>query len=310
MDEVTVKTFYAIQNLLHELTSLFSSDSHLKLYDRLVSHHISVNNPDHAEDIQTHVTLFEKFVTKHKNAVLGKEAFPSSARIVYSERVFVDVYAIMRSLAQSKMNAEHDAVLNHLATILALLHPDEDTLSMLEKKSGLKLDIDSSTKEGEFLTSMMSECHSAMEGVQPGNFDGAFSAIASSGMFEKLFTGLQGGAESGEMNMENLFGVVMGAMDGLRSQLQAAQAPSPPQIVELKEETSSATTPESTPESTSTQESTSTPEESISEEVCKEEVCPVKLSKNARKKAARHARQKEGSVTFLHEEDEEGVTLL
>lgn len=212
MEERHFKAFNAITSFLDDLWSVYSSKhkTPLGLYRRLITH---IRITDKAA-IEKSIVGFTDFFNKYENAVMERkwDVIPRGVKIKYgkNDKIYID---IQKFIYKSDKDAK-EAIRRHLIAISAILVPSE------EKKNELMLDnlevkIDDSTKEGEFLSSLMKQTKETMEGMDASNPMQAMAGLFSSGVIPKMMNGIKSGVENGDMDMTKLLTSMQGFLGNL-----------------------------------------------------------------------------------------------
>lgn len=197
-------TFKAISNFTKELNNLFSKEQHsLKLYARL----IDKTTISHDASIRKHVEAFRHFCITNRDAIMSKDVNKiQEPKIVYSEKVFIDMTAIFM-LADTETTR---VIWQHILCISALVDPAGKARELLKENlaSGK-----SGNKETDFLTDIIDKVE---KHVDPNlNPMEAVSSIMKSGVFTDLIGGMNQGLSDGSLNI----GKLMGAVQGMVGQL-------------------------------------------------------------------------------------------
>lgn len=218
MDKLSCKRFDAIKEFVKVLCESFGKHNKpLALYNKL----LESTTYKHVAPAMKHINCFDSFLKKYKSSIVsGKLSLPPNAKIIYNERIFVDLPAFLKK----SDNATADVIKQHLLVIMSLLHPDDtETLDNLEHKLG-SLGIDTSTKEGQFMNNIFSQVGQAMEGVDlsSDNPMGAVASLMNSGLIQNMMGGFQNGIQNGELDMSALMGTMQGMMKNLTGQMKDA----------------------------------------------------------------------------------------
>jgi hypothetical protein len=219
-----IDAFGAIINFVNDLWEVFGKGATvtpLALYHRLVG---KINMSDR-EGIQKVIVGFSDFLKKYDHCLVNTsgESIPKGVIISYgtSERIHLE---IQKYLHQSDQ-ATKESIRRHLLTISAILEPNKEKIAQLEKKIS-DLNIDTDTKEGQFISNIMQKAKDNMADVNTDDPMQAMTSIFRSGIIQDMVTGLQQGVGNGEMNIQTLLTTMqsaLGAIMPMPSQLQVEE---------------------------------------------------------------------------------------
>lgn len=203
-----IDVFVAIVNFVNDLWEVFGKSTTvtpLALYHRLVGK-ISLSDKD---GIQKAITGFSNFFKSYETNL---DNIPKGVVISYgtSERIHLE---IQKYLYQSDQ-ATKDSIKRHLLTISAILEPNKEKIAQLERKIS-NLNIDTDTKEGQFINNIMEKAKNNMADVNTDDPMQAMTSIFRSGIIQDMVTGLQQGVGSGEMNIQALLGTMQSALGAI-----------------------------------------------------------------------------------------------
>jgi hypothetical protein len=208
-------TFESIQAFVKDLWSVFGSKqtTPLSLYKRLL---FQVESDDSDQDlgINNFIQGFRIFLSNYEESLATKETFlqiPKGTVIRYkdSQRVFIEIQKFIYKAKED----EKDIIREHLLTIAATIDPNEKTLSALEAAPVLeKFGMKGGSKEGQFVSNIMSRAKKAMENTEADDPTTAIMGLLSSGVVTDMVKGLQGGVEDGSMDMNALLQSMQGAL--------------------------------------------------------------------------------------------------
>ncbi len=205
-EETLLIGFKAVCNFIADLTSAFGKKHKpLKLYNRLASH----TQISHDQAIRKHIVVFHDFCVANRDAILTKDVSKIvQKKIMYSDRVYIDMGFIFASADDETL----PAIWQHLLTISAIIDPAGKAKEILKKSS----EDGKFSNETDFLTNVISKVE---QSVKPGaNPMEAVTSIMQSGIFTDLISGMQGGIQSGKMDITKLLGAVQGMVSNLSSQ--------------------------------------------------------------------------------------------
>lgn len=212
MDKKTTEIHGAIKEFVSELHSVYSSDKGLALYNRLLQ---SPPTKLGTNGIQKHISSFELFFDTYGKAILDGNEIPDGAVISFnkSDKIMIDVTKILRKSDP----ATQKVIKQHLITIRTMINPSEEEIVKMEA-AVKELGINTSTKEGAFIGSILDDAKSVIGGIEGDDPATAIGSLLGSGIIQKMIGGIQNGMSSGELDMGKLFGAMQGAMGALMSQ--------------------------------------------------------------------------------------------
>ena len=217
----SLEAFSAITSFVDDLWEVFGNAktvSPLALYHRLIQH---IKFTD-TEGIKKSVSGFETFLKEYSSVIKRDvmDEIPRDTFIKYgnSDSVYLEIQKyIYKADEPTKV-----AIRQHLLTINAILHPNQENITELEKASqpqageeAMELNIDTTTAEGKFVNGIMSKAKTAMEGVNTDDPMTAIMGIFKSGMLQDMMSGLQKGVDGGQLDMQKLLGTMQGAIGSI-----------------------------------------------------------------------------------------------
>lgn len=208
MDDSKLSIFNAIMSFVQDLDTGFDkTHKPIALYNRLLE---KTTLKDSAA-IGKHILGFERFFNTYPN-YLKSGNVEKDAKIIYSDRVFLDVGHIL-STADKEMN-QH--ILRHLKYIYSIMNKGteagKEALKELKAETGTAADADidlPNTTEGNFIKDTLTEMTEHFENIEDtGNPMAMMTGMMQSGFFQKFMGDLQGKMSSGEMDMKSLMSTV------------------------------------------------------------------------------------------------------
>lgn len=219
MSNSKIEAFEAITNFVKDLFECFGKGprdkSPLALYHRLISH---IKYTD-ITAIDKSITGFHQFFARYgKEVITGElDGIPRGVSIPYgtaSDRIRIDIQSfIHKSDEETK-----DVIREHLLTINGLLEEDEGKLTEIEKQLE-QMNINSRSKEGQFVQNIMQKAQASMENIDADNPGQAIAGLLSSGIINEMLGGLNQGIGSGEMDINKLFSTMQSSMAALMPQM-------------------------------------------------------------------------------------------
>lgn len=208
-DNTSILIFKAITSFISDLDSEFGKrHKSIALYNRLLEKTGIV----HIGPIHKHIECFKKFFDLNKNAVTEQNpALFENSKIVYSEKVYVDVTTVLRQTSEDNKKI----IWQHLLTIWGLIDPSSEARRLLNeaKKNG------TATNEDDFLSNIIEKVETAVSSdkIDKNNPLSAITTLMQSGIMSDLVTGMQKGLSDGSLDVGKLMGSVqtmMGKMGG------------------------------------------------------------------------------------------------
>jgi hypothetical protein len=197
-------TFKAISSFTNDLAEVFGAKHRpLKLYNHL----ISKTTFSHEKAIHKHIECFRNFCITNRDGILEKNVNRfAEYKIVYSERVFIDMNNIFK-LSQNDKDTVN-TIFNHLLTISALVDPTGNAKRVLQQNKQ-----ETNLNESDFLTNIIEKVE---KHVDPNaNPMEAVSSIMSSGVFTELISSMGNGIQNGTLDLGKLMGSVQGMMTNM-----------------------------------------------------------------------------------------------
>ncbi len=205
MDEKKLRVFDAIASFVQDLDTGFGKRyKPAALYNRLTVR----TTPQDTTAIERHINAFRVFFNQNQNYIRTKE-LATNARIVYSERIYLDVGRI---LSKTDTTA-HKHIHQHLVTIYSLMNlGTREGVQALEtiKTKAPELDLNlPDTTEGKFIHDTLTEMTSHFENMEDNdNPMAVMSSMMQSGFFTKFMGDLQTKFSDGDMNLGTLMSTV------------------------------------------------------------------------------------------------------
>ena len=207
--ESLLRAFGKIVDFVSELNVAFGSRFHEVL---AYNHLLSKTKVSQKLTIQHHIAAFKEFFDRNKEAILSKDASKiMSHRISFSERVYLDVHAL---LVQPDLDAETaDAIWKHLLVINASIDPTSEARAILQQLQG------SGGAENQFLDGFFNRIQQTVETSGMPTTDPMTTAagILQSGVLNDLVGGIDRGVKDGSLDIGKLIGTVQGMLGSLTS---------------------------------------------------------------------------------------------
>lgn len=217
--EQMIKIFSKISTFVTELNSAFGSQFH---FVELYNHLLLKTKLSKKQVIQQHIEAFRMFFNRNKEALITKDVSKIvSHRISYSEKVYIDVHALLTSDNTDKETSE--AIWNHLLVINAAIDPSSEAREILR---GLPT---ADTNEGKFLGNFFDRIQQSMSTVDASPADpmAAIGSLMQSGVINEMMGSINQGVSNGSLDIGKLFQMVQGMMGGFSSMAAANGTPSP-----------------------------------------------------------------------------------
>jgi len=220
------EAYSAVISFVEELWDVFGEKteiSPLALYNRLLNH-IKLGDK---ESINRCLTGFRYFVATYNDNLINDDMdnIPKNAKITYgtSDKIYIE----MGKFIKNSDSDTCDVIRQHLLTISAILESDGEKAKILEDTLH-KLNIDTNTNEGKFVSDIMGKAHSAMANMDDvQDPTAAIASLMQSGLLSDLTTGIQQGVENGNMDVGRLLSSMQGAINNLIPLAQSQSSFSP-----------------------------------------------------------------------------------
>lgn len=197
MDSNNPIKFKAISDFVLSVAPSFKGKNKpLALYERL----ISKTSISHEAPVQKHINAFRKFCVNNHSCISKGNFNFTDHKISYSDRVYIDMRAIVKSADKS----ETEIIRKHILTISALVYPEGNAKDLLKKSAGPK------GNEADFLQGIMSQIENIAtqdEGKGQDNPMAFVGNILQSGVFSQLVSGMSNGMDDGSLDMGKLMGI-------------------------------------------------------------------------------------------------------
>lgn len=219
MDEKTALSFNTICNFIRDLNASFGvKQKSLMLYGHL----IEKTGLIHIEPVKKHINIFKTFVENNAEAIENRnKKMLKSPKILYSERVGIDMYAIFQMCDKE----EEIVIWNHLLTISAVLHPQGNSKKVLQDlntpKSG------SGGGEENFLKGIIDKIGNEIETHEGEDLNPMqlIGKMMSSGVLNDVFQNLSKGMNDGNLDLGNMMNSMQGLMSNLNNLVQETKQP-------------------------------------------------------------------------------------
>jgi len=203
MDDASILIFRSITTFITDLHEEFGEKyKSINLYHRLLEKTGLV----HISPIMKHIECFKNFFVVNKDAMETRDLTKFvETKIVYSERVYVDIVNILKH-----SDVECSIIIwQHLLTIWGLIEPT--SLAKQNLKEIMKND---DSKEADFLNNIIDKVEKSVDPskINTNNPMEMVSGLMQSGVFNELITGMQGGLADGSLDIGKLMGSVKGMM--------------------------------------------------------------------------------------------------
>ena len=127
MDTQTTSVFERIVEFVNDLNTVFGkTHKNIGLYNRLLEK-TTVSNE---KPVLKHVSIFKDFLSENIEALKARSSDKLNGKIVYSERVNLDISVL---LSEGDSNT-CSAIWQHLLTINAILFPTSEALTLLQSE--------------------------------------------------------------------------------------------------------------------------------------------------------------------------------
>ena len=195
------KTFNSIKTFVYNLNECYGDDYNgLSLYNTL----LQKTTNSHTEFISKTINIFKNFCYDNENYILNKTKDMSSPKIVFSDKIFID----MKLILDECDNSEKETIWKHIALIYSHYNPHNNVKEMLTQKPN---------NESNFIKDMINKVEDTIEGDNISNPMEAITKMMTSGVFSELVGNMTNGLQSGDLNIGSLLGSVndmVGTMNG------------------------------------------------------------------------------------------------
>lgn len=239
------KKFHLITGFVNELDKLYGKRlKPLCLYKNLLEK-IKPHDKNYDKFMEKHIKAFETWVRENKVNILGNETTFEPGKILYTNRVFIDMNEIFGLVAQDEDSEEIlSTIHDYLMTFSAFMDPTSSAKQILKENqkenqkgnnenstSGITAKL-SSNKEGQFLSGIFSKIENSIDPDTSNPMD-AIGSLMSSGAIMDLFNGLTGGIQDGSMNIGSLMGELTGLVGGMSSSIEAGNDPNAKSMLKM-----------------------------------------------------------------------------
>lgn len=244
METSYVQAFGAVEDFVELLWDNFKipkKATPLSLYRRIVTHIRNKKTESLNEDgVNKVLSGFRQFLCIYESQIMenSMDKIPRGMVIKYGDRTDICL-EIQKYIYLCKKNGDEDTgdlIREHLITISAILEPNKDKmneklahlghLENLEGINNLDLNIDTSTKEGQFIGNIIERTKNSVGESEDGK-PPDMMGLLQSGIIQDMFQGMQGVA-NGEMDMLKMVGTMQNALGALASASQPGGMPPGP----------------------------------------------------------------------------------
>lgn len=197
--------------LLWENFKVAKKATPLSLYRRIVTHIRNKKTDAINEDgVNKALSGFRQFLCAYESQIMenNMDKIPKGTVIKYGDRkdICLEIQKYIYMCSQKNDEDTRDLIREHLITISAILEPNKDKMneklaqlghlensSNLNNLEDLNLNIDTSTKEGQFIGNIIERTKNSM-----GSDDGRppdMMGLLQSGIIQDMFQGMQGVAD-------------------------------------------------------------------------------------------------------------------
>lgn len=192
MDQKTILTFNSIACFVKDLNSAFGNkNKSIALYNRL----LEKTTLQDTDAINRHITQFKNLFNNNVNYFSNGEL--KNPNIVYSERVYINLSCVL-NMANDE---EKDVINKHLECIYTFIFDRKPEIEKVQI-----------SKENNFMNSVCDQVKNTIENSNTQNPMDILNSLNQSGFMNNMMQNLQQGTESGEMNIDNLMGMVTGML--------------------------------------------------------------------------------------------------
>ncbi len=235
MDNEYEQGFGAVEDFVEFLWENFKVSKKatpLSLYRRIVTHIRNKKTGSLNDDgVNKALSGFRQFLCTYESQIMenNMDNIPRGTVIKYGDRkdICLEIQKYI-FLCRKKDEDIRDLIREHLITISAILEPNKDKmneklahlghLDNLNNLEDLNLNIDTSTKEGQFIGNIIERTKNSVGESEDGK-PPDMMALLQSGIIQDMFQGMQGVA-NGEMDMMKMVGTMQNALGALASASQ------------------------------------------------------------------------------------------
>jgi len=195
--------FKAISEFVFDLDLVFGkTHKEVLLYKRLLSKTTILNEGP----VKRHVNIFKTFIDSNISAIIEKCTDNlATHKLVYSERVFIDLYTLLKECDKDT----ETAVWNHLLKINALINPSEQSLALTSFLNNHSKSTLSSAGEDDLLSDLITTVKDSLTGETVSNPMETAMSLVSSGKLSNIISTMTQKFSSGALNPEDLLKKVM-----------------------------------------------------------------------------------------------------
>jgi hypothetical protein len=247
MDNEYIQAFECVEDFVELLWDNFKVSKRatpLSLYRRIVTHIRNKKTESLNEDgVNKALSGFRQFLCTFETQIMenNMDKIPKGTVIKYGNRsdICLEIQKYIYLCNKNSDEDTRDLIREHLITISAILEPNKDKMNEklaqlghlenstnLENLEGLDLNIDTSTREGQFIGNIIERTKNSVGESEDGR-PPDMMGLLQSGIIQDMFQGMQGVA-SGEMDMMKMVGTMQNALGALASASQPQGTPGPP----------------------------------------------------------------------------------
>jgi len=243
MNSEYIQAFGAVEDFVELLWDNFKISKKatpLSLYRRIVNHIRNKKTGTLNEDgVNKALSGFRQFLCTFESQIMenNMDKIPRGTVIIYGNRddICLEIQKYIYLCNKNSDEDTRDLIREHLITISAILEPNKDKmneklaqLGHLENSAdleGLDLNIDTSTREGQFIGNIIERTKNSVGESDDGR-PPDMMGLLQSGIIQDMFQGMQGVA-NGEMDMMKMVGTMQNALGALAGASQPQGAPVP-----------------------------------------------------------------------------------
>ena len=202
----TRKIFEKIKSFVFQLDKVYGKEEKaLQYYNYL----LQKTTPKNRKSMKKHIKVFRLFCDKNKNHILKKNEELKYGKVIYSDKVFIDVKKILKK----SDHKTKQSIWKHLLCICALLSPNSEARNLLHQSMKEK------NPENDFLQSILGEVESHIKPNANSNPMQLIGSLLQSNTLTNLVQGMNEGVTSGKLDMKKLLGSVQGMITTLSEKL-------------------------------------------------------------------------------------------
>ena len=197
------KIFQNICSFVQDLEDGFPKKQHtLTLYNRFLQQ----TKKENVTHVQKHCEIFRLFCLENQDAIIAGDTSKFKNNVIFfSKKINIKLDELFK--LSDKETTE--TIFKHLLVILSLTCPESNATNVLKKVIETE-----KSNEGNFIKNMFDDIGGSME-EGSDNPIGVLGNMFASGKLMNMVNTMKNGMESGELDMQKLFGMMQGMIGGI-----------------------------------------------------------------------------------------------